>query len=155
MPLPSAPAVLAGLLETQRQERLAAFALQNQMPADVADAVKILVDAGIGTAAGLNDYLSGKPGTEINLPSFDLVKRPNQSAAYNLVVSNRAVIRREPTPDPVYSLPDPNNPGTTLRTLTAAGPMAVAQFQREHPDDFERLQRVENNRMAGAGRPLV
>ena len=40
-------------LETQRQERLAAFALQNQMPADVADAVGGVVE---GVAFG------GDPG---------------------------------------------------------------------------------------------
>ena len=140
--------------ERAAAEQKAAYERQERMPADVADAVAILTAAGIGTVAGLNDYLSGKPGTEINLPSFDLVKRPHQAASFNLVVSNRTIIPREPTPDPVYSLPDPNNPGTTMRTLTAAGPLAVHQFKAKYPDDFERLQRVENNRMAGGSRPL-
>jgi hypothetical protein len=68
--------------------------------------------------------------------------------------ARRANTKPVVVPDPVYSLPSPSDPNLTMRHLTDAGPLAVAQFQREHPADFERLQRVEDNRLAGRSRPL-
>ncbi len=141
--------------EAKAREEKAAFDRQERMPADVADAIAILSERGHGSPEMISRAIDGRPETECYLPVADRLRRPNEVLAFNMVVdARRANTKPVVVPDPVYVLPAPSDPALTMRHLTDAGPMAVAQFQREHPADFERLRRVENNRMAGGSRPL-
>lgn len=129
----------------------AAYRNQERWPKDVTDAIDILSSAGIGTREGLTAYLDGKPESALNLPSFDLVKRPNQGMAYNLVVSSRAVLPPEKVKEPAYSLPNPDDPALRMPDLTKHGAVFVAQFAKKYPEQYARLQRQEDRRLATPG----
>lgn len=141
--------------EAKAREDKARFAHRNRIPRDVPDALALLSERGHGDPKTMALALDGDPKTELYLPSVDSLRSPSEVAAFNVLVGERrANTKPVITPDPKYSLPSPTDPNLTMRHLTDAGPLAVAQFQREHPDDFERLQRVQNNQMAGGSRPL-
>lgn len=141
--------------EAKAREDKARYDHYNRIPGTVEDALAVLSERGFGDPRTMALALDGDPKTEHFLPTTDSLRSPSEVAAYNLLIGERrANTKPVVTPDPKYNLPSPTDPSLTLRTLTAAGPMAVAQFQREHPDDFKRLERVENNRMARSGRPL-
>ena len=140
--------------EAKAREEKAAFDHQERFPQTPEDAVALLSERGYGSPEALAAAADGTKSA-LSLPDPANIRKANERHALGVLVAHRsAVSRQEPAKDPVYSLPNPSDPNLTMRHLTDAGPLAVAQFQREHPDDFERLRRVEDNRMAGRSRPL-